>query len=194
MLPNSFNCPIVVALTPRLNSEPPFVVSPVDTFVSVVPFPSTIAFKVNAPPVAVTVPEPAGVAHVPSPRQKVDADALVPELRFVTGRFPVTPVVNGNPVAFVNTPADGVPMFGVVSIGEACITNVLPVPVCAATAVAFPVLVIGPVRLAFVVTVAAFPVVFWFSVGKSPATAMVKAPVVVVLFKIPVASADVPAL
>src|ERR1700723_1129724 len=44
------------------------------------------------------------------------------------------------------------PIAGVVSVGLACITNVVPVPVCAATAVAFPVLVIGPVRLALVVT------------------------------------------
>ena len=44
-----------------------------------------------------------------------------------------------------------------------------------------------------VVKVAADPVVFWFNVGKSEATAMVRAPVVVVLFKIPVARADVPA-
>src|ERR1700680_3198251 len=47
------------------------------------------------------------------------------------------------------------PMFGVTSVGLALITNVEPVPVCAATAVAFPVEVIGPVRLAFVVTVPA---------------------------------------
>src|ERR1700734_1828586 len=35
---------------------------------------------------------PAGVAHVPSPRQNVVFDAPVPELRFPTGRLPVTPV------------------------------------------------------------------------------------------------------
>ena len=44
-----------------------------------------------------------------------------------------------------------------------------------------------------VVSVAAEPVVLWFRVGKSPATAIVKAPVVVVLFNIPVARAEVPA-
>jgi len=38
----------------------------------------------------VTVPAPAGVDHVPSPRQKVNADALVPEFKFVTGKLPVT--------------------------------------------------------------------------------------------------------
>ena len=42
-------------------------------------------------------------------------------------------------------------------------------------------------------SVAALPVVFWLSVGKSAATAMLKAPVVVVLFIIPVASDEVPA-
>ena len=42
------------------------------------------------------------------------------------------------------------PIFGVVSVGEACITNTLPVPVCAATDVALPADVIGPVRLALV--------------------------------------------
>ena len=45
-----------------------------------------------------------------------------------------------------------------------------------------------------VVSVAADPVVFWLRVGKSPATAMVSAPVDVVLLRMPVASADVPAL
>lgn len=39
----------------------------------------------------VSPPPAAGAAHVPSPRQNVDADAPVPLLRFPTGRFPVTP-------------------------------------------------------------------------------------------------------
>ena len=42
--------------------------------------------------------------------------AIVP--MFVRGRLPVTPVVNGSPVAFVRTAADGVPSAGVVSVGE----------------------------------------------------------------------------
>lgn len=42
-------------------------------------------------PTLVTVPEPTGVAHVPSPRQKLEPEAPDPLLRFVTGRFPVTP-------------------------------------------------------------------------------------------------------
>jgi hypothetical protein len=41
-----------------------------------------------------TEPDPPGTAHVPSPRQKVVPEAKVPELRLVTGRFPVTPVDN----------------------------------------------------------------------------------------------------
>jgi hypothetical protein len=42
----------------------------------------TVCHEMPPPP-----PPPAGVAHVPSPRQKVVADALVPLLRFVTGRL-----------------------------------------------------------------------------------------------------------
>ena len=52
------------------------------------------------------------------------------------------------------------PKTGVTSVGEVFITNVEPVPVCEATEVVFPELVIGPVKLALVVTVAAFPVMF----------------------------------
>ena len=39
----------------------------------------------------VTVPAPAGVAHVPSPLQNVELLALIPESRLPTGKFPVTP-------------------------------------------------------------------------------------------------------
>ena len=56
----------------------------------------------------VTVPPPAA-AQVPSPRQKVEAVAPLPELRRVTGKFPVTPVVSGNPVALVSVRDVGVP-------------------------------------------------------------------------------------
>jgi len=49
-----------------------------------------------------------------------------------------------------------VEIVGVVIVGEVLITNVLPVPVCEATEVALPTEVIGPVRLALVVT---FPAV-----------------------------------
>ena len=51
-------------------------------------------------------PPPAGVAHVPSPLQKVEADALVPEFRFVTGKFPVTSVESETrPVTTFELPA-----------------------------------------------------------------------------------------
>jgi hypothetical protein len=46
---------------------------------------------------------------VPSPRQYVDDDAEVPLFKLVTGKLPVTPVDNGNPVAFVSVTLDGVP-------------------------------------------------------------------------------------
>jgi len=42
-------------------------------------------------PTELTEPTPPGTFHVPSPAQKVVGPALVPELRLVTGRFPVTP-------------------------------------------------------------------------------------------------------
>ena len=41
-----------------------------------------------------TVPPPAGVAHVPSPRQKVEDEAEVPLFRWLTPRFPVTSAVD----------------------------------------------------------------------------------------------------
>ena len=55
--------------------------------------------------------------------------------------------------AFVElSPCDCVPTIGLDRVGALSITNLLPVPVCEATDVAFPVDVIGPVKLAFVVT------------------------------------------
>jgi hypothetical protein len=68
-------------------------------------------------PVLETLPPPPGDAHVPSPRQNVELDALVPLLRLATGRLPVTPVLRGRPVAFVSTPDAGVPSAGVVNVG-----------------------------------------------------------------------------
>jgi hypothetical protein len=55
-------------------------------------------------------PVPVGEAQVPSPRQNVEDEAAVPEFRCDTPRFPVTPVVNGNPVQLVKTPSIGVPI------------------------------------------------------------------------------------
>jgi hypothetical protein len=73
-------------------------------------------------------PPPAGVAHVASPLQNVELDALVPLLRLLTGRFPVTPVVRGSPVRLVATPEAGVPRAGVTSVGLVASTK-LPLPV-----------------------------------------------------------------
>jgi len=81
----------------------------------------------------VTVPAPAGAAQEPSPLQKVDALADVPLFKFVTGKFPVMPVVKGNPVKFVATPAEGVPRSGVTNVGELANTKA-PDPVSSVTA------------------------------------------------------------
>jgi hypothetical protein len=51
-----------------------------------------------------------------------------------TAKVPVTPVVNGKPVALVNTIADGVPNAGVIKVGEVDNTT-LPVPVDVVTPV-----------------------------------------------------------
>ena len=119
----------------------------------------------------VTVPDPDGAAQEPSPRQNVDALADVPPFKLVTGRLPVTPVDKGKPVAKVKTAAEGVPRFGVTKVGEVANTAT-PVPVSSVKApsnwaevndpkdAVFPLEVTAPVRLAFVVTVAALPVVF----------------------------------
>jgi len=131
-----------------------------------------------------------------------------------TGSVPVTPVVNGSPVALVRVADEGVPkappvkyndpapvsseitpansaevvddsadilsevvtkvfdegiavplielavadpISGATKNGEVFITKTEPDPVCEATDVALPTEVIGPVRLAFVVTVEALP-------------------------------------
>jgi hypothetical protein len=50
---------------------------------------------IGTEPSAKKSPDPDGVAQVPSPLQKVEDEAEVPLLRFVTGKFPVTAVANG---------------------------------------------------------------------------------------------------
>jgi hypothetical protein len=88
---------------------------------------------VPVPPTLVTDPVPAA-AQEPSPRQNVDALADVPEFKLVTGKFPVTPVLNGRPVADVKTKAVGVPKLGVVNTGLVDKT-LLPDPVLVVTPV-----------------------------------------------------------
>ena len=92
-----------------------------------------IPLTVPVPATLVTDPVPAA-AQLPSPRQNVDALADVPEFKLVTGKFPVTPVLNGRPVADVKTKVVGVPKLGVVNTGLVDKT-LLPDPVLVVTPV-----------------------------------------------------------
>jgi hypothetical protein len=71
---------VAVVLAPFGVTTKPLPKATVVTPVVVLPPPLT---EIDPPP-------PDGVAQVPSPRQKVEDEALVPELRLVTGRLPVT--------------------------------------------------------------------------------------------------------
>ena len=77
----------------------------------------------------VEVPEkvftPAMVSSVVKSTKFLVADAVPP---LAIGSIPVTPDVNGKPVALVNTTAEGVPKFGVASVGEVARTT-FPEPV-----------------------------------------------------------------
>jgi len=53
------------------------------------------------PPEVLTLPPPLGVAQVPSPRQNVEDEALVPPPRLATGRLPDT---SPDPSSSVATP------------------------------------------------------------------------------------------
>ena len=88
---------------------------------------STLPEVLGATPVTAEVPAPTNT------EAEVSVVAPVPPL--VTGSVPVTPVVNGSPVALVSTPAEGVPMSGVVSTGLVANTN-KPEPVSSVTAAA----------------------------------------------------------
>jgi hypothetical protein len=56
--------------------------------------------------------------QVPSPLQKVLAEAEIPLPKLATGKLPVTPVDKGNPVKLVATPLEGVPKAGVTRTQE----------------------------------------------------------------------------
>ena len=77
---------------------------------------------------AVTVPVNVGDAL--STTDPVPVEDVTPVPPLATGRVPVTPVVSGNPVAFVSVPLAGVPRVGVTNVGEVDST-ILPVPVTA---------------------------------------------------------------
>ena len=77
----------------------------------------------------------------------------------------VDPVAGVVRVTLLMVVALATPKTGVTKVGEVFITKVVPVPVCAATEVALPTDVIGPVKFALVVTFpavkpAAVPVMF----------------------------------
>ena len=75
---------------------------------------------------------------------------------------------------------------GVTIVGEVSTTNFVPVPVWEAIDVAFPADVIGPVRLAFVVTVEALPEQLPDEPEQLPVTFPVKGPAKPVAVKSPV--------
>ena len=85
----------------------------------------------------------------------VPVDAVTPVPPLATGSVPVTPVVIGKPVQLVKTPADGVPIFGVVNAGlvdktllPEPVELVTPVPPLATANVPVTPVVIGsPVQL-----------------------------------------------
>ena len=72
----------------------------------------------------------------------------------------VAPVAGAVIVILLRLVAVAAPIVGVTKVGLVSTTNFDPVPVWLAITVALPVLVITPVRFAFVVTVLALPVVF----------------------------------
>ena len=138
----------------------------------------TSAFKITPGAMAVALPE-----EVTSPVRLalvVTVAALPPILKLATGVVEVT--INGAvPVATVevNEPVRlrlvpvAAPITGVTRVGEVFITKVLPVPVCEATLVVLPTLVIGPVRLALV---ALFPFSFWIACRILSVAAIIPAP------------------
>ena len=100
-----------------------------------------------------TLPVPVSSEITPANSEE-DVDDITFNLSVVT-----TNVFEVGIVVLLILVAIAAPKTGVTNVGEVFITNVDPVPVCEATDVVFPALVIGPVKLALVVTVAAFPVI-----------------------------------
>ena len=101
------------------------------------PLPLDVRMSLLTPFGVAPPPPPGGVAHVPSPRQKVDDDAAVPLFRRLTARFPVVLLI-GRFAPFCRLMALGVPRFGVTRVGD-MLKTAWPVPVSS---------VIAPARLA----------------------------------------------
>ncbi len=87
------------------------------------------------------------VGDVPKTKAPVPVSSVTAEIRFALDGVarnvatpvpkPETPVEIGRPVPFVSVTADGVPRFGVVSVGEVAKTT-LPLPVVVAALIAVP--------------------------------------------------------
>ena len=113
------------------------------------PVPFVSVTEVGVPRIGVTRVGEVERTLLPDP---VDDVTPVPPL--ATGSVPVTPVVRGNPVAFVSVAADGVPRFGVTSVGlfdrttfVVPVEEVTPVPPLATGSVPVTPVVSGkPVR------------------------------------------------
>lgn len=142
---------VVAPVTPNV---PPRVVAPVptvkvfDPLTEVLPFNVVAPVTANVPPKAVApvptvnvldpltavfplnVLAPATVCAVVKSTKFCEDDPVPP---LAIGKIPVTPDVKGNPVALVNTAADGVPRLGVTKVGLVAKTKA-PVPVSSVTA------------------------------------------------------------
>lgn len=79
------------------------------------------------PAVVPALKPPPAAAHVPSPRQNVLADALVPLFKLATGKLPVA-WFTGIFVRLLALPEVGVPKIGLTKVGEVAKTT-LPLPV-----------------------------------------------------------------
>jgi len=94
--------------------------------------PSTVQLD-NVPDVGVPRIGVTNVGLVASTTFPDPVEAVVPVPPLATGKVPVTPVVNGKPVALVNVPLAGVPSTGAVNVGDAIVGLVAktfePVPV-----------------------------------------------------------------
>ncbi len=144
------------------------------TFTVAVPASTTIAHpdivpatgktkKLPCCPVAAAVDEkPIGyffklVTFADTPSVPVSVIVLLTENVFPSAIVSVALVAGAVKISLLTLVAVATPISGVISVGPLSTTNFVPVPVWDAIAVAFPTDGIGPVKLAFVVTVAALP-------------------------------------
>lgn len=176
--------------------------------------PVTVDAIVTEPEALVMLmPEPAVrfatvyVLPLPISKAPLPGTVAVPVPPLPTGNVPVTPELRGSPVAFVSVAADGVPRFGVVSVGLVESTTeplpvevVTPVPPFATASVppkvSVPLVVIGeplkvrpvvPPDAATLVTVPVPPVAAIVMLPLPLVTLIPEPAVSVVLDKLPVA-------